>query len=286
LRVTLIHNPTAGPKSPDAQALVTDLRRAGHEVRYQSRKARNFPHVLSEPADVIAVAGGDGTVAKVAERVPRGAPPLAVIPLGNANNIAASLGIQGRIEEIVAQWKRASHRELNCWDAVGPWGRRFILEGVGIGGIADIIVKLRARHRKSTVLEACATLSKQLKKNGTRRVSLQTDHGTVTGEFAILEVLNFGFIGPRLRLAPEADPFDGCLDVVCVGKDQRRAFVDWLESQGAGPPPVSHHRSASVSLTWEDGPIHLGDKIWCGETKGGQWTAEIRHTHGVDVLVP
>ena len=287
MRITLVHNPTAGAQGMDAEALIRLLKKAGHAVRYQSRKERRFALALGKPADLIAVAGGDGTIDKVAERMPRGAPPLAIIPVGNANNIAASLGIEGPIESIVAQWQTASRRELNCWEACGPWGRRFIVEGVGIGSVADTIAKLKARHRKATVLQACATLSKRLKKkNGARKARVQTDSRTIEDTFAILEVLNFGYIGPRLRLAPDADPFDGCLDVVCVGADQRSAFIAWLESHGAGDPPVSYHRSANLALTWNDGPIHLGDKVWCGETKNGRWTAEIRRAHGVEVLVP
>jgi len=286
LRITLIHNPTAGAQGLDAETLVRHLQNAGHQVRYQSRKARRFALALTEPADLIAVAGGDGTIVKVAERMQEGAPPLAIIPLGSANNIAASLRTEGPIERIVAQWRRASRRQLDCWDACGPWGRRFIVEGIGVGVVADTIAKLKARHRKSTVLQACASLSQRLKENGARKVRLEIDDQAIEDRFAILEILNFKFIGPRLRLAPGADPFDGCLDVVCVSEKQRAEFVDWLNSQAAGPPPATVHRAKSVSLIWNGGPIHLGDEVWSDETKGGHPTAEIRRAHGVDVLVP
>ena len=43
--------------------------------------------------DAVIVAGGDGTVGKVAKRLAGTDVPLVVLPTGTANNIARSLGI-------------------------------------------------------------------------------------------------------------------------------------------------------------------------------------------------
>jgi diacylglycerol kinase family enzyme len=70
LRVTLIHNPTAGDdKQPSRGQLKALIREAGHDVRYQSVREKGWSRVLEKKADLVAVAGGDGTVGRVARRL-------------------------------------------------------------------------------------------------------------------------------------------------------------------------------------------------------------------------
>ena len=93
MRVTLIHNPGAGKQGRnDAGGLVALLREGGHEVRYQSSKDDGWEQTLEEPADLIAVAGGDGTVSRVARRLAGRGIPVAARPAGTANNKNRSLG--------------------------------------------------------------------------------------------------------------------------------------------------------------------------------------------------
>src|ERR1051326_989280 len=90
--ITLIHNPTAGKKASDADDLKDLLRRAGHKVRYRSAKEPGWKKALGKRADLIVVAGGDGTVGRVVRRMPGHDVPVALLPSGTANNIARSLG--------------------------------------------------------------------------------------------------------------------------------------------------------------------------------------------------
>src|SRR5205085_12423826 len=104
MRVTLIHNPTAGDESFSATKLTALIEQAGHEVSYQSSK-KDYKSALKEPADLVAVAGGDGTVRKVAiQLLGRNIIPIAVLPCGTANNIAKSLSITESPPELIAGW--------------------------------------------------------------------------------------------------------------------------------------------------------------------------------------
>ena len=67
--VTLIHNPGAGDQDEDGESLRKLLRDAGHEVRYQSAKEDGWKGALKKTADLIVIAGGDGTVGRVVRRV-------------------------------------------------------------------------------------------------------------------------------------------------------------------------------------------------------------------------
>ena len=68
MRVTLMHNETAGAGSSHEE-IESLLERAGCAVTYQSTRKATFENALDRPADLVLIAGGDGTVTKVARRL-------------------------------------------------------------------------------------------------------------------------------------------------------------------------------------------------------------------------
>ena len=94
--VTLIHNPKAGDQDESGKSLRKLLEGAGYEVRYHSAKEDGWKQALKKDADLVAIAGGDGTVGRVARRMAGRGIPLAVLPSGTANNIARSASTSGR----------------------------------------------------------------------------------------------------------------------------------------------------------------------------------------------
>src|SRR5688572_15501512 len=91
LRVLLMHNPTAGGEVHSPEALIAIVEAAGHDVVWQSIKDSGWKEVLKEPADLVVVAGGDGTVRKVFIELAGRGVPATLLPVGSANNIARSL---------------------------------------------------------------------------------------------------------------------------------------------------------------------------------------------------
>ena len=63
---------------------------------------------------------------------------------------------------------------------------------------------------------------------------LKADDTIICDRFILVAVMNMELIGPRLHLAPEADPSDGYLDLVCVRETQRDAFSRWVQEQSPG----------------------------------------------------
>ena len=57
--------------------------------------------------DLVVAAGGDGTVATAAGIAVRTSAPLAILPLGTANNIATSLGVSAPAPDLIASWATA-----------------------------------------------------------------------------------------------------------------------------------------------------------------------------------
>lgn len=65
MRVTLIHNPGAGDhKQPSAGQIEALMKEAGYKILYQSTKEKGWHKALKKSADLVAVAGGDGTVGR------------------------------------------------------------------------------------------------------------------------------------------------------------------------------------------------------------------------------
>ena len=140
MRTLLLHNPTAGDGSLSAD-LETALSRSGCLVTACSKHDDSYKAALGKPWDLVAVAGGDGTVAKAARHTPDRNVPLALLPIGTANNVAHSLDLLGEAEEIAANLQGAPTRPLDLGSVKGPWGERSFIEAVGLGAFAPAITR-------------------------------------------------------------------------------------------------------------------------------------------------
>ena len=144
MRISLFHNQRAGDNT--SLSWIRELiETSGHElVRVFDREAA-FGELIDERTELVVAAGGDGTVAAAA-RLLAGKPiPLAVLPLGTANNIARTLHADAPSEQLVACWDTAERRRLDLGVARGPWGERRFLEGVGIGLVPATITSVHTR---------------------------------------------------------------------------------------------------------------------------------------------
>lgn len=281
MRAVLIHSPSAGSQSITADELVHLLKQAGYDVELRAPKDPDIGNVVRQDADLIVAAGGDGTVTKVVLAAPTGA-RVGIIPLGTANNIANSLGIAGRPEEIIAGWTSAAEKSIDIWRAEGPWGERLFIEGCGVGALT------RAAHHMDDkeitghspdheISMARAALRDTLSHNEPVPAQLTWDGGVLEGRFLLLEMLNFGAVGPRLPLAWSADPSDGLLEIGYTLEERYNDFCEWL-SDGASPfaaAPVTLLRSRSVELTWQNARFRVGDEYW-PETGVSEWQSTHR----------
>lgn len=272
MRLTLMHNPEAGDDQPSEDELVALLRDAGHEVRYQSTKDPAFARAFEDPVDLVFVAGGDGTVAKVAKQLVGRAVPLAIAPTGTSNNIARSLGIHGSPREIIDGIPTAAVTMLDVGRARAPWGSSRFIEAVGVGFFGSVLRRVEERREAGTASSSTTPVTTALRgicralhfhRPCHRRV--MADGEDLSGEYLMAAVLNVRSIGPRMTLAPVADLGDGALDLVLVGESDRAALIDYLTALGDdrdAPCPIPARRARRVRVEWSAGQGHLDDEVW------------------------
>jgi diacylglycerol kinase family enzyme len=309
-RAILVHNPTAGDGKPSSEELTALLRSAGFGVRYVHAKDKTQMKSLRKAKGLIVVAGGDGTVHRVARRIAGRGKTMTVLPLGTANNIARSLGIRGTPSELVAALKRAKEIAIDVGLAHGPWGKRVFMEGIGGGLFAEVMAKLdsgRARRRKrpapengnyktlfskneAHLMPSLHALAEYLPDFKAKAFEVTIDGAKVSGDFLLLEAMNMPYLGPNLHLGRDADPADGRLDFVLLSEEHRREFADYIQHRlegGDEAPNLTTVKGRHLHCVWRGSKLHIDDKI--ALTGGGKRPPEIEvevMPRAIRVLIP
>jgi diacylglycerol kinase (ATP) len=301
VRVTLIHNPQAGRESAgDARKLEKLLRGLGHDVRYHSSKDKGLRRVLSKDADVVAVAGGDGTVARVTRRMVGGNTPIAVLPSGTANNVGRSLGLLGRhFEDLVRGWENDRRVKLDVGIAAGPWGERYFVEGLGAGLFADLLTheksaaeQRRAKLKTNPVEGALQRLKETVEAMEPVEVNAKLDGEDISGRYLLLEAVNLPYVGPNLHLVHDSQPGDGQLDVVMVTESERARLVHYLDRWQDDRERLAilpTKRGKRLQIEWTGFPLHIDDKLHPKDDAEPDEVAglvEARIAQAVEFLVP
>src|SRR3954469_13046578 len=141
--VVLFHNAKAGDEEFSSSKIEKLLRSRGFRPKYFPlkdvlRDKGLFKDALKYAREIV-VAGGDGSIRKVATRLVGSKHVLAPLPIGTANNIARALGLTGTPAEIVAGWANAKYRKVDVGVAAGPWGEKYFIEAIGMGLIGRAI---------------------------------------------------------------------------------------------------------------------------------------------------
>jgi diacylglycerol kinase (ATP) len=275
MKVILIHNPDAGDHGqPSGDEILKLIRKAGHSVVYQSSKDVSWDKVLHDSADIIALAGGDGLVGNAAKRLVGRHLPIAILPVGTANNVANSLGLTNKpLQQLVGAWATARRMKFDVGVATGPWGSTCFIEGLGVGFFTNLMAETEKgsvdfdRFNASEAKITCAleVIRNRLQSYPASRLKVTLDDQNLSGEYVLLEVMNIRSIGPNLAFAPAADPSDGLLDLVLVSKSERdqisRYLSDRIEGKSSAPELIVR-RSRRLQIECKGLLVHIDDDLW------------------------
>ncbi len=273
MRLVIVHNPSAGDGT-EGDEIERVARRHGHTPTLVDTGDGWADQVRGASADLVVVAGGDGTVRGVvttlAQRGHDTGCPLAVLPLGTANNIARSLelDVDDPWSEIAA-WGGAARRPVAFDVAVvdGGGNTRPFVESFGGGFVAAALssaddateeVEDGNEHGRRHLLETFERLEPAW-------WSLVVDGQDRSGEYLAVEVMNVPTVGPILPLAPSASPHDGQLDVVCITAschDLLRSTITGT-SDGTVLEVLGGSRATGLQVSAPEGtPMHLDDELF------------------------
>lgn len=271
MRVSLLHNSHSGSKDHTADEIATTIRRFGHAVVGVAHSLEELVSALErEETEIIAIAGGDGTVSRTACALAGCRIPLAILPHGTANNIALGLGMRGSLPELVASWQHAESVPFDLLDASTDGETTRFAEAVGWGAFPRVIAEAKRREELDGAersLDDERSLFREVAERATPQpYGVTIDGIDYSGDYLLVEVSNVRFIGPQLLLTPESSTEDGLLEVTLWGSAEREHLLRRLDSDEsvrsstAGPAAKAGSRvsvSASDTLRHVDG--HLLD---------------------------
>jgi diacylglycerol kinase family enzyme len=292
-KIQLIHNPTAGAEEHEAEHLLEMLKAAGYRCNYSSSKKKILKKVATD-VRYIAVAGGDGTVRKailaMLDRKLRYKRPVAILPLGTANNIASSLKIEENLRLNAEAWKKERFQKLDIGVAKTRKEEEHFIESFGFGLFPALIKWMDEQPRTPSedpddeVKQAHHALLHLTKHYEPIKASLLYDGKEVNDDLLMIELLNISRLGPKLQLA-KADPGDGMLELIVVKAKQRPILIKYLEEIVAGKKPVFPIKSIQVNhikIAAETKDIHVDDEL--KETSQHTWLINLL-PNMVDVLL-
>ena len=136
-------NPRSGSDSPSAEELVAEARTLGIEPHILEEGDDAAEIARSSGADVLGIAGGDGSLAPVAAVAIESDRAFVCIPFGTRNHFARDLGLDRDDPVDALRAFDGSERRID----VGRAGDRLFLNNVSLGLYARLVHR-REQHRR------------------------------------------------------------------------------------------------------------------------------------------
>jgi diacylglycerol kinase (ATP) len=264
-QATIIYNRNARQASTmPLEEIEAGLAELGYAPRHlPTDDVDDLDAALSDTRGLVLAVGGDGTLHAVALRLAgRKDAQLAFLSAGTANNFAKSMGIDMPWKDALAGLAQPRELTLDLGRMRGPLGEELFLEAFGCGLYADALAEYDPDQGKSK-LRAVSAMTNVLPGFAPYEWQLTIDGAKVEGRFLLLEALNISLVGPNLNLAPDADPFDGLLDVVTIFEDKKVGLLEHVRKMQAGElsqlDNVEVRRAKKIEIVWTGFPVHLDD---------------------------
>ena len=267
MKATLILNPNSGGgEKVNTEELLQAFRESGYEPELLATSTEEeLDTALEGISGLVVTGGGDGTFRAAAIRLLGENVFLTHLPLGTANNIGHSLGIEGSALEIIAGLKDPVKRHFDVGIVKAPWGKDFFVEACGFGLYAEALA-LYDPHGGRSLLRSISSIMETINKFEACSCQITLDGEDISGTYRMFEVMNTNRFGPWIKLAPDADPGDGLLDVVRIRPGSDEGLFRYVASLIAEDlkelPNVEVNRGRCLEIHWPGNfPIHVDAEI-------------------------
>jgi diacylglycerol kinase (ATP) len=272
-RVHVIINPAAGQDQPLLGKLNSVFQPADVDWDvFITKKAGDGRRLAQEAVaagvDVIAVHGGDGTVAEVVNGMIGSEIPLAIFPGGTANVLATELGIPN---------DPAQAASLLCCDStlrtidMGQIDDHYFVQRAGIGLEAQIVegTDRETKNRLGWLAYALSAFQ-ALSEPDSIHYSLTLDGVNVETEGLACFIANTGNVGlPGFTLAPTINISDGLLDVVVIHHTNLASLLSLAASVVSGSEnlhSIQHWQIREATIDAQPLQAVMSDGEIIGET--------------------
>jgi diacylglycerol kinase (ATP) len=275
-KVQILHNPRAGDEKYNREHLVELLENNGYKCNYLSTKQDKWKK-FDTNADLILIAGGDGTVRKVAgellNRQLLDKPgPIALLPLGTANNIGRSLKLDTNIEEAISALHKYQAKPFDIGRIYNVTGAKYFLESFGFGVFPALIEESEKnpdKDKDERPLEEKIQLARKrlldiVVSYEPVFCKIEIDGKEYSGKYLLIEVMNTPSIGPKLDLSPGSDPGDGSFEIVMVPESDRQKFLDYLNgkiSESTDDYQFGTIKGKQIKISWVGSQAHVDDQF-------------------------
>jgi diacylglycerol kinase (ATP) len=214
-----------------------------------------------DDVDILAIAGGDGTVAMTLNALePPNRVPIGIVPTGTGNDFVRDLGIPVAIEEACDVLRNGNTRHVDVGRAVwqdGSATRFGCVASVGFDHLALETV-YKSGYSRSKALYFFASL-RALWSFRPRPVLVTWQTGAFHGPLMFLAVTNTRDYGGGFRISPEARIDDGLLNLYLLPKTGRvRTLREFARVSLGRPRPIAEVVQAAtpwVRIESPDAPI-------------------------------
>jgi diacylglycerol kinase (ATP) len=267
----LIHNPGAGDGILNKELLIGMVESKGFKCLYTSTKEKGWE--IDPAANFAVAAGGDGTVRKIARRLIKkdvaDRIPIAVLPMGTANNISKAINGTEQLEAIIAFWQEWNTKAYDIGYITGVKATHFFIEGVGMGVFPNLMDKMKqkeddAKDADDAMTLALSLLNKITASYKTHKCRLFIDGIDHSGEYLLLEIMNTSSLGPNLSINPSADTGDGLFEVLLITEEDRdnlAAYIGSILKDEEKPFQQKTIKGKNIELKWEGARLHVDDEL-------------------------
>lgn len=271
----LIHNPEAGDEAHSKTHLLEAIQSAGFNCFYSSSKDKELLKNIEKEVDFLVVAGGDGTVRAVVQMILDRSLlnkrfPIAVLPMGTANNISKSLGLTVNQDAIINSWARRIIRQVDVGKIEDFAPANFFIEGMGFGVFPRLIKDMDEVDKKlvdtpeKSLSVARQKLHSIIQNYEAKYCHIEADGRDYSGTYLMVELMNIASIGPNLVLAPMADPGDGYFDLILIADSQKDEFISYVDARQKGREgkiDAKVIKAKNVTFQWAGKLAHIDDKL-------------------------